>query len=498
MSDNTHDKSLTVKSSSELEKKNLIAFGSSTSDKVLKDQLALIPSQTPGRDAPIKPRSPYRELKVTSKKTYRDSPLPPSSEDEENNSVQVSERSESSGNGTVVRSERNGKSIPPRSVYDIGLRRQSDKTNSSLMSTPPQYDRVNPHYSHRDTHDHHHHHAQYYHQPNLASSGNGMMVGPPQGYHQASQYPNVIYQAPPYGHVHHQLPPPPVAPVAFDYNNYYDEMNDEEKNEARLIFKSKFASLKDNYPERKFDDYDFNLPLKVIHKIYEEHLKNISIESNSSTTKIFLVMMFLGIELFANRCLGVDLTGYTKNQMQSMKRYDRLLLELGEKYTGGSNNWPIEGRLIFLALINAVVIVVVKFACDKMGYKDSNGLVNMVNNMLGVDSMVETKPEPTVDPVTRTADPPVDSNRDLMGGVQSLMRMAGQAFGTNLGNNGGDLAETLGNLGATAIANSAKAKTPGTTAKPGTEGTGGAGGTTGTAPGTAPKSKRGVRFGVST
>jgi hypothetical protein len=89
----------------------------------------------------------------------------------------------------------------------------------------------------------------------------------------------------------------------------------------------------------------------------------------------------------------------------------------------------------------------------------------------GIDTMVEAKPPPTVDPITKTVDPPVDSNRDLMGSVQSLMKMAGQAFGANTGNKNSDLAETIGNIGANVIsANANKKEVP-------------------------VKSKRGVRFG---
>lgn len=426
MSDVTNDKMISRKFSHDDVKKDSIAFGKATTETVIKEKPSLIPDKTPGREISIKPRSPFRELRSESTTA---------STRKTTSSDQGSVRLEDSDRGTTV-----------RSVYEIGNRRNSP-TVSHPGSSPG--------------------HGGY---PAIASAG-GNMPPPPMYYatpppvHQQQQ-PMYYPQQPmyyPHQQMIPQMPPQPEYPD-------YDEMTEDAQKEARLIFKSKFASLKDNYPERNFDDYDPDLPLIHIHKIYEDHLKKISIESNSSITRILLVLMFLAIEAFGTKVLNLDLQGYTKNQVASMKRYDRLLLELGEKYAGGTGNWPIEARLIFLAVINAVVILGVKLICSKIGIGNADKLIDYVNGVIGggIDGLVEAKPEPLIDPVTKTADPtPNDSGRDLMGGVNQLMNFAGNMFG----NKNGDIAETIGNVGSE-ILNAA--------GKPGTK---------------DKKSKRGVRFG---
>lgn len=408
MSDTTNDKHVARKETYDVENKGNLASGQGVID--------LIPDKTPGREISIRPRLPFREVVTDTRNSFSKST--PSS--------QGSVRLEDSEKATTV-----------RSVYEIGrshTERLSPELGRSGVSPPVNY------------------------QPPMWTSNH---VPPPAPYYHTP--PAGGLQAP-YGYYVPAPPPQPVVPEIPDY----DMMPEDQQHEARIIFRSKFATLRDNYPERSFDDYDEELPLRVIHKLYDDHIKRISIESNASVTKIIMVMIFLGIELFGIRVLGVDLKGYTRNQLAAMKRYDRLLLELGEKYAGNTGNWPIEFRLIFLALVNAAIIIGVKFACDKLGYRDADGFIKMVNDMIGgsVDNMVETKPPPQVDPVTKTAEPPKTGSRDLMGSVRNLMAMAGDALGHNTSN--GDIADTIGNIGSDIIANSGKDKK---------------------------KSRRGVRFG---
>jgi hypothetical protein len=465
MSDSSVENFTTRKNPSDLDQKENFASGHPVSEIFIKERPNLIPDHTPGRDITIKPTSPFRELRHAT----------------------------SSSEESSVRVDNDNHRV--RSVYDIVQRRtppEKISPNYSNISTPPTMrnspvDRMGGYGidgehrgyaattasgaapNHMYYPPTHHGHPQGYPQGYGHNINPAYMAG---GHH---GYPGPV----PYGHGHPvYYPQPPPAPV--DTTPDYEDMTLEDQKEAKLIFKSKFASLKENYPERNFSDYDPELPLRLVHKIYEEHLKNITIESNSSITKVLLVMMFLGIELFAIKVLNLDLRGYTRSQMQSMKRYDRLLLELGEKYTGGGSNWPIEARLIFLAFVNAAVIVAVKFACDKMGYTDSTGLIKMVNNMIGggVDAMVEAKPEPTVDPVTKTADPvPRDASHNLMGTVQNLMAMAGQAFGNSTG---GDLASAIGDMGDKFVENATKPKTAAVPVG---------------APTPGPAAKKGIRFG---
>lgn len=433
MTEPVDEKFLSRKVPSESEKKEFLASGKATTDLTIKENPILIPDKTPGREISIRPRSPFREIRSDGSSINKKTP-----------SVDSSVRVDESDRGTAV-----------RSVYEIGQKRHHYPDRNSPI-----------HSSSGNLHMNKHHDSPVYGQSHYSADRHPHYTPPPPyayGPPGHSGYPVYYGGVPPGAPVYyHPPPPPPPEPEIPDY----DDMTDEEQKEARLIFKSKFATLKENYPDRKFDDYDPELPLKVIHRIYGDHLKHITIEDNSSITKVLLVIIFFCIEAFGTKVLGLNLQGYFKSQLASMKRYDRLLLELGEKYAGGSGNWPIEARLIFLAVINALIIVGVKFACDKLGYSDYEGLNKLVNGMIGggVDSLVETKPPPKIDPITRTSDPEPSDTRNLMGGIQNLISMANQT----LGNGNGDLTETIGNIGSSILAGGTK---------------------------TDKKSKRGVRFG---
>ena len=208
--------------------------------------------------------------------------------------------------------------------------------------------------------------------------------------------------------------------------------------------------------------YKSDLPLGIIHRIYEKHLKALSIENNSDFTRVILVIFFLCIEAFCVKVLGVDVKGFTATQMTTMKRWDRLLGELGEKYSssGIGAGWSVEARMIGLAVFNVLTIVGVKFVCDKIGSKDTKWMLDMVNGALGgsIDELVEAKPPPVIDPVTKTVEPPVTSPANsLLGNVNSLLAMASNGLGGNFTGKNNDIAETIGNLGSKFI-NTEKAK----------------------------------------
>lgn len=383
------------------DRKENLAIGKGIPEPVSIDQFKLIPDQTPGREVSIRPRSPFRDInRAESKKSSSTRSTFTRQGYSPDESVKVYD--------TDVQST-------VRSVYEIGRPNESSH-HVSIFNSQTSPNLTNPQHL------------------AVIESGQqgapGYLPPPPPGY---SYYPPPLYPV---------IPPPHQPDIP-----EYDKMSASEQQEARIIFRSKFASLRDNYPEMSFDDYDPELPLSIIHKIYEQHLKKISIDSNSSFTRTVLVLMFLGIEAFSIRVLGLDLTGYTRNQIASMKRYDRLLLELGEKYSGGGGNWPIEARLIMLAVFNAFLIIGVKFIGDKIGSTDTQWILDTVNNMVGghIDSFVEKKPEPVRDPVTKTAEVPADTSRNLMGSVENLMALAGQTLGSNKGNT--DLATTIGNIG---------------------------------------------------
>lgn len=346
----------------------------------------LIPFETPGREVAIRSRSPFREV--------------PSAPVEDN--IRSIDQIHQGVPLSIARSspESTRSSLRGRGVSAAGT--QHMKPPSPMPQT----------------------HAYYPPPPGYYPHPQGMVPYPP--------YP---YQQPP------QNLPPPMPD--------YDSMNEQDQEDARIIFSSKFNTLREKYPERSFCDYfdNVNMPLRHIHRIYEDHLSRISAESNFSMSRIFLTVMFLCIEGFFTKFLGINIEGFAMDQIKEIKRYESLLMELGEKYSSSFGaNWPVEARIIFLIAFNTLSIAGIKFLCSKIGH-NSDVWVKNFNSLIGstVDNFVQTKDEPQVDPITKTADPDSnDTTENLMGKANEILNFASTLGG---GPKTKDPTQTIGHWG---------------------------------------------------
>lgn len=430
--------SVNLVSSSEKKRKNP-ALGRG---KPVPETSTLIPFETPGRGMAIRSRSPFREAPSVPVQEVQDDIRPidqihsvPLSVARSSPGSTKSSQSRMERTERIERTERESmrSSLHGRGVRDHDHGRQSPDSivNSGyhLGEAPVNpVNPVNPMYSSQHVG---HSSTPHSSQPVALPPGYPYPYQPiPQGYY------------PQYNPNNNNLPPPMPD---------YDHMSHEEQEDARIIFRSKFTKLKEKYPERCFDDYDPELPLRHIHRIYEDHLNTISAESNFSMSRIFLAVVFFCIEGFFTKFIGVDISGFAKDQLKQFKRYESLLMELGEKYTSGfGSNWPIEFRILFLIGFNTLSIAGIKFLCSKAGYS-SDYATKVFNSLIGsvVDDFVETKEAPAVDPVTKTVDPDTeDVTGNLMGRAQELANMASNLFG---GPNSKDPTDAISHWGSKAL-----------------------------------------------
>lgn len=144
------------------------------------------------------------------------------------------------------------------------------------------------------------------------------------------------------------------------------ESIDDKKQE--LLYKLNF--LKKKYPEHAHNIpyMTMNNSLKELEYTYFTELKNLEIDNDVNDYRTYLIGFFMITEFVLGKFLRLDLEGFTQQQMLSMKRYERFLLEIGEKnYVPEGKKWPVELRLMGFVIIQAATFTATKMILKKTG-----------------------------------------------------------------------------------------------------------------------------------
>lgn len=109
-------------------------------------------------------------------------------------------------------------------------------------------------------------------------------------------------------------------------------------------------------------------PLETIKLQYKQIIREMALDDNVDTYRTYLFGSWLAIEFVCTQWIGIDLSGFTKYQALMLHKYDKLLIELGEKSRGAwGANLPVEVRLIGLVLFQAGVFYLIKVVAGKFG-----------------------------------------------------------------------------------------------------------------------------------
>lgn len=126
-------------------------------------------------------------------------------------------------------------------------------------------------------------------------------------------------------------------------------------------------------------DYDDTIGLRAIHAMYDRYVKQIHIEKSAGTYKIYLTLLFLGIEFIGIKIFKLNIGGYTLNQLSQMNRYEKMLIELGEEnILNPGGDWPPLVRIVILAAINCVVFLIIKLIWTYLGPPFAEPITNMI------------------------------------------------------------------------------------------------------------------------
>nr|WIL05121.1 hypothetical protein pmam_82 [Pithovirus mammoth] len=124
-------------------------------------------------------------------------------------------------------------------------------------------------------------------------------------------------------------------------------------------------------------------PLHIIHVKYDRYVRQIYTEKTVIKYKLYLTVFFLIIEALGTRVLGLPVAGFTKDQLDQMIFYDQLLLEMGEKSTSGiGEEWPVEIRIIFFAMVQAVIFILVNVLASFIDPSMIKGIRYQINEMI--------------------------------------------------------------------------------------------------------------------
>lgn len=222
----------------------------------------------------------------------------------------------------------------------------------------------------------------------------------------------------------------PTPPSSGTQNFTSSAVND--KNNQELIGKAhdcylKYQILQKSWPEYKFPNLDekmvYSNPQFIV-DTYNKSVERIQIDMDVNQYKIALIIMFLVIEVVCVKFLGLDAGGYTLSQIKAMNRYEKLLIEIGEKrLLTGESSWPPEVRILFIGLLNCGLFILMKYLSSVLGPELVGYISPIVNGLFS--GVLDT---------SKTANLPDEipqRQQDITGMLGSVASMAASALSGN-------------------------------------------------------------------
>jgi len=138
----------------------------------------------------------------------------------------------------------------------------------------------------------------------------------------------------------------------------------------------RFRILKKQYQNANIPIFNEHSDLLMMKRSYDRTIKELYLDDAIETYRTYLFGGWLVMEYVCTQWIGIDLSGFAKRQSQMMNKYDRMLIELGEKsYTRWGNNFPVEVRLIFVIVFQAGLFYLAKMIGENFG-ESFVGLLN--------------------------------------------------------------------------------------------------------------------------
>lgn len=164
-------------------------------------------------------------------------------------------------------------------------------------------------------------------------------------------------------------------------NIAHTSYSEQEEEDLKREYMYKIQILKKSYPAANFtnvDNLNIHTDLEFMKKEYDATVRSLSLDSTVENWKTWLMYGFVATEFIMGKFLHLDMEGFAAQQMLNINKYDKLLIELGEKsYLKGPSKLPVELRLLLMIITQAGFFLLTKMLMKKTG----TDLMGMVNNL---------------------------------------------------------------------------------------------------------------------
>lgn len=183
----------------------------------------------------------------------------------------------------------------------------------------------------------------------------------------------------------------------FDKEEEEQESEEDRENRERADLLFKFMVLRRQYPNVEIPEFSDHSDVPTMKRVYENIIRRVSLDSSVDSYKQYLVGGLMVMEWVSTNWLGIDLGGFTQQQMKAMGQYDRLLIELGEKnYSTAASRFPVEVRLLFFIVFNAGLFFVQKMIFSGNGGGGPNIMGSLFGGMGGGNPQPQAAPSKPV------------------------------------------------------------------------------------------------------
>lgn len=157
-------------------------------------------------------------------------------------------------------------------------------------------------------------------------------------------------------------------PQEEEYDPYAGMSPEEREAAEKEEYIWRWRILKRKYPGKDISSWNEHSDLQLMKKSYNRTLKELQLDDNVESYRTYLIGGFILMEYICTQWLGVDLGGFSTQQIKMMHKYNSLLIELGERpYSTWGSNLPVEIRLLGVIIMQAGMFYLAKVISTKFG-----------------------------------------------------------------------------------------------------------------------------------